>query len=295
MDQKFKMVHDIAKDDLLPICQARGKEPDLPFVTMPILSKKIWGLQKGRMTVVGARPSQGKSSFVGQLAYDIASQGKEVLFLSLEMSKEEMVERLFCNLMQVNNINFIKDFERYEHWYFKFMKKIEGMPLVFSDCLGKDWDEIDKMLSEMSLKPQVVILDYINAISGRKRTKKESVDDYILHFREMAVRHNYAGVLCAQINRDSDKSSDKKPKIWQLKETGTLEEHADVVILLYWPDREENKEYYIYDVDIAKNRRGLTGYTRIKWYPQYSKFIDLDKTLDIMPENQSLIDQLNLR
>lgn len=294
MDQKFKLVYNIAMDDLLPICKARGNDPDLPLATMPILSKKLWGLQKGRLTVIGARTSQGKSSFVGQVAYDLASQGKEVLFLSLEMSKEEMVERLFCNLMQVDNIDFRANFNKYEESFGAFTKKIYNIPLGFSDCIGRNWDEIDDMLTEMPIKPQVVILDYINAISGKKRTKKESIDDYILHFREMAVKHSYAGVLCAQINRDSDKSSDKTPKMWQLKETGCLEECADVVMLLYWPGKEEeHQDSYVYEIHIAKNRMGRTGATKLKWYPQYCKFTDLNATLAAIKEKQELIDELN--
>jgi replicative DNA helicase len=81
---------------------SRGNEPDLPFSSLPSLNKKIWGLQKG-LTVLAGRTSQGKSSIAMQWAFDIASSKKPVVFLSLEMSVEALTERLFCNIMQVDN------------------------------------------------------------------------------------------------------------------------------------------------------------------------------------------------
>lgn len=245
---------------------------------MPQLSKKIHGLHKKKMTVIGARTSHAKTSFALQMAYDVARQNKEVLFLSLEMDKVDMLERLFCNVKQVDNYELLRgQFSKdYKKEWIEFVSEIKSIPLVFSDCLGKTWQEINEILENLTIKPQMIILDYIQATKGDGKNQKDKIDDYLLNFRKLAIKHNFAGIICSQVNRSNEHESNKFPQLHQLKGTGVLEEHADIVILLYYEfkatEKEEDKNKFWFSV--AKNRNGRTGSVQIKFIPEYYRFED---------------------
>lgn len=267
--------------ELKDILVARKNEPELKITSLPRLNKKIWGIHKKRLTVIGARTSHGKTSFVLQIAYDIAKQGKEVLFLSLEMTKLEMMERLFCNRCRVDNYQLLTGhFDNYQSQFINFTKEIENVPLVFSDCIGKNWQEIDQLLSELKTKPQVIILDYLQAIKGLGEIQKEKFDDYINNFRNLAIKHNFAAILCSQINRTNPADKNPVPQLHQLKGTGVLEEAADIAILLYYVFKTTSKEEdkYKYKIFVDKNRNGRTGFFDIKYYPEHYLFDDTEET-----------------
>ena len=85
----------------------RQQTPELPLLSLPELNKKMWGVRAGRMTVIAARTSVGKSAFAMQIAWDLASQKIPILFLSLEMSIDELIERLFCHVCRIDNFDML--------------------------------------------------------------------------------------------------------------------------------------------------------------------------------------------
>lgn len=272
---KFRInsAYEIGKKELLEELKRRKDTPELGLESLPILNKKIWGIRRGRLTLIAARTSQGKSAFSLQIGYDLAQQGHEVLFLSLEMTNCEMVERLFCNACHINNYDLLTGkYLIYQNDYEQFLKELKDMPFIFSDCIGKTWREIDSLLTKMTKCPKVIILDYIQAV---KDAQKEYLDDYIKNIREVAIRHNVAVILCSQINRTSQDSKDKQPGLHQLKGTGVLEEQADVAILLHWPYKYDNtKPKGEYHLLVEKNRSGATGYIKLKYSPEFYSFED---------------------
>jgi len=276
--QPYERIYDVARDSLYKILKNRGKAPELPLLSLPSLNKKMWGIRKGRMTLIGARTSHGKSAMALQISIDLAKQGKKILFLSLEMDNNEMTERIYCNTRQVDNYHLLSGrFEESRQEWDVFLEEIDNWSLVFSDMVGKDWKDIDEYLSNMKIRPDVVILDYIQATRGQQRTQKEQFDDYILHFREMAMRYNFAGILCSQVNRASQDGKTKEPELHQLKGTGVLEENSDVVILLYYPHKnDKNESIHKYKIFLEKNRNGRTGYMDLFYYPQYYLFTETE-------------------
>lgn len=257
----------------------RMAEPELSILSMPKLNNKIWGIKRKKMTLIGARTSQGKSSMALHIGWDLAKQGHEVLFLSLEMCAEDLIERLFCNEYKIDNEHLLKGrFLEFKDKFLEFEKMVETVPFGISDCLGKDWADIDKQVSSMSTKPKVIIVDYVQAIKGQGTMQKGAIDDYIIHFREMAVKHNFAGIICSQINRTSQETENKEPQLHQLKGTGVLEEHSDVVILLHWEHKyKETADPNKYKLIVEKNRNGRTGWIEIKFFPQYYRYEDYEE------------------
>lgn len=273
MTLKIKNIRD-GWEECKKVIVGRSKEPELPLLSLPILNKKIWGLRKGRLTVIGARTSHGKSAFVSQIACDLSSQKKSVLFLSLEMCQEEMQERILCYCQKIDNYHLLTGhYDTYEEKIQQHPLEIEKWNLSFSDCLGKTWKEIDDFLSNLKRKPEVIILDYIQAIKSSGNNDKETLDEYIRHFRELSIRHNFAGILCSQVNRSNQDSENKDPRLHQLKGTGVLEEHADVVILLYWKDKLQKD----YQLEVAKNRNGRTGYVKLNYTPEFYLFTECEE------------------
>lgn len=260
----------------------RGTSPKYPLLSLPKFNRRIWGLKEG-LTVVASRTSQGKSSMAGQFAYDLANQNIPTLFLSLEMTVEALVERLFCNVMEVDNYALLTgEFSLREEisgkWH-EFKKIVNEKPLLITNGIGKTFKEINSLISLMNPTPKAVFIDYIQATSFQGKLAREMMNEYIRYFREMALEKKFVGVVCSQINRTaSTESKDHEPQLHQLKETGVLEEHADTVILLHYPyfyDQNPEKENK-YKIIIAKQRNGRTGRYNCKFIPEYYKFKELD-------------------
>lgn len=271
-------IYDIV-DEVHEILLARSQNPELPITSLPSLNKKIWGLRRARLTIIGARPSHGKSAFALQIAIDQAKQNKAVLYLSLEMTKDEIIERLICNNQHIDNFQLlIGNAKDYEIQISDFKNDIRELRLAVSDCIGKTWEEINDYLENLTVKPDVVILDYLQAVKKSSRIEKDSLDEYIRNFREMAIRNNFAGILCSQINRSTSdpNQKDKNPQLHQLKGTGVLEEHADVIILLYWPYKNGGQNINHFQIEVAKNRNGRTGFINLKFTPEFYLFEDVD-------------------
>ncbi len=269
----------LIRDSLLSVGEElsqRGTEPQYGLKTLPVLNRMIWGIQPKKLYVIGARTSQGKSSLVLQIAWDLALQKHEVLFISLEMTIEEMVERLFCMSCEVNNEKLLTGrFKDHAKEWGEFHAQVASMPLVLSEGIGKTWKDIQYLLDQISTKPKVIILDYIQCIKGVGLEKREAIDEYIRQFRQMAIEYNFTAILCSQVNRAGIDSKEKVPGLHHLKDSGFLEEHADKVILLHYPYAyEKTEEKFKYVMIVAKNRNGQTGPVEIYFKPQFYRFYD---------------------
>lgn len=259
------------------ILKKRKQTPDFELISMPRVSKRLWLFAK-EMMVLGARTSQGKTSLALNMAYDFAVQGKRVLFLSLEMTVESLAERLLCRVQGIPS-NDLQEARRgsLESDLESFASKVRELPLIITNSIGFTWKQLDEYIEYFSPKPEVIIIDYIGLVNGSGAMKKEIIDDYLKHFRQMAIRDNFLGIICAQINRASQGSS-TIPQLHNLKDTGCLEEIADKVLLLHYPNfYDETKPENEYQLILAKNRNGRTGSLDVRFMPKYFLFEDLKR------------------
>lgn len=271
------------------ILSKRGERPELPITTIPSFDRKIWGLKRRELMLIAARTSIGKTSLALQLAWDMAVNKKKVIFFSLEMHVPALIERLFCNVEGIDNEDLLhgKFKEKYQNEWAFFKNLLNSHYLVFNDSIGKTWEEINQLLGDLKDKPDVVFVDHVNHVrASQSQDDKKTIDDYIRKFREMAIRDNFAGVLCAQINRFAQSDNkDKEPELHHLKGSGRLEEESDAVLLLTWPwkynEKEpENKFKFI----LAKNRNGRTGYVDVDYNAKYYKFSDWQEEAMKLPK-----------
>lgn len=273
---------------------SRGTQPAIPIKSLPKFNRGIWGLKPKALTVVGARTSQGKSAFALQLAWDISSQGIPVWLLSLEMDVLSLLERLYCHVHQVDNYEVLsgkfKNNAVMQRKFLEFKKSLEDSKLLMTCGLGRTFSEINAMIELVDEKPKVVIVDYIQNISFKSGDTREIINEYIRHFRNMAIGYGFAGVLCSQINRSAEEQKDREPTLAQLKESGFIEESADTVLLLHWKgmqDKEARKKFpppeeWEYVINVAKQRNGPTGNFLLNYIPKHYLFREIGSTRELM-------------
>jgi replicative DNA helicase len=159
--------------------------------------------------------------------------------------------------------------------FIEFKALLQESPLLITEGIGKNWEDVTQLIEAIGDKPKVVIVDYIQNIAFRTGDTREVINDYIRRFRNMAIKHSFAGVLCSQINRGAEQQKNNEPTLAQLKETGFLEESADMVLLLYWKAfygqgyKDDTTEFVI---NVAKNRNGRTGDHTLLYTPKYYRF-----------------------
>ena len=270
----------------------RGDEPSLAIRSLPVLNHKIWGLRPAALTVVGARTSQGKSSFALQIAADLSSQRIPVWLLSLEMSVPNLIERLFCHMMSVDNYVILsgkmKSEKEIQRKYLKFKNMLQDSTLLITEGIGKHWEDVTQLIETVGDRPRVIIVDYVQNIAFRSGDTREIINEYIRKFRNMAIKHGFAGVLCSQINRGAEEQKSKEPSLAQLKETGFLEESADMVLLLHWQqfykkNQLNDPDTSDYEINVAKNRNGRTGVHKLYYTPKYYRFTE-DSVIPLEPD-----------
>ena len=249
---------------------AHGAEFQLEYLNK--INRLIGGFERKKLVVVGSRPSEGKSAFSLQMAYELSAKYR-VLYLSLEMTVEEAMFRVFCYETKIPNSDFhsgrIYD---YKIVFDKFKRAIAEKErfLVVGEEIGRTWGEIDNVFEKLKDDtPDIIMLDYIQCIRSNGK-KMDAIEDYIKKFRALAIEKKFCLFICSQINRANlADNKTKEPTMEGLKNTGFLEEHADKVILLHYPCKhKEGVDINQYKVIVAKNKNGMTGYVNCKITPE---------------------------
>jgi len=251
----------------------RKGEPEIQIESLPQLSDKLWGLSRKKLMVIAGRTSQAKTSLALQIAKDVAKQGLRVYFFSLEESEDDLIMRLFCNICSISNAVLLYQPEKYEQQAKEFVEFLKGLPLVITYKIGATIRELYEAIEDLP-QPALVIIDYIQAIKTFSNDRIDTINNYVIQFRELCVKKNFCGILVSQINREAMEGKDKRPQIWQLKGSGVLEEHSDRVLLTYWDYFYSNKQERMYDFEIiiGKNKGGPTGTIKTLFYPHFSRF-----------------------
>ena len=287
---KTQHIGDLLIDHWTEIKERRGRGKDLSLKCWPELDNLIWGLKRRTMVVVAGRPSMGKSTVLLEMAYCLAAQGKKVTFFTLEMTHQDCLERIIANQCSIKNTwltvggqqtytgkweDFSPDVEvKVQNFY----HEIDNMPLVFIESWGKTFDELHQAITQLPC-PDVVIVDYVNMVKGLGKSKKEMIDEYITALRTLAIEKDFCVIIAAQINRSVHKNTKgenvaRVPEMWELKESGGLEEIADLCFIThwaYWYNREDQTIKNDYIIKVAKNRNGRTGTYDCSFFPEYCR------------------------
>ncbi len=247
------------------------------------LDYKLAGLQPSDLILVAARPSMGKTAFVLNIAQHVAFKAnKSVAIFSLEMSKEQLVNRLFALEGQVDaqalRTGNLKD----EEWE----KLIESAGIIGKSKMIID-DTASISISELRSKCRkyklehgldLIIIDYLQLmtgrVGGRSESRQQEISEISRSLKALARELNVPVVALSQLNRGVELRTDKRPMLADLRESGAIEQDADVVMFIYRDDyyNKDTELKNVAEIIIAKQRNGSLGTVELTWLPQYTKF-----------------------
>ena len=247
------------------------------------LDAKINGLNKGNLLLVAARPAMGKTSFALNMALNVAKKYKKtVAFFSLEMSREELAMRLLSSESFVDSQKMATGKLTEEEWV-----KIGMASSALSQTDIRVDDNGGITVAEMNAKLRrldnlgLVVIDYLQLMQGSgygrsSDNRVQVVSDISRSLKVMAKELNVPVICLSQLNRAAEGRSDKRPVLSDLRESGSIEQDADSVMMLYRDDyyNPNTEEKNIAECIVAKNRHGEIGTVKLQWLPQYTTFAD---------------------
>ena len=251
------------------------------------------GFQKGGMYIVGARPSVGKSAFMGRMVYKAAKAGFKVGIISLEMTDNQIAARISSLVTDIEYWRIYRsrmvDEEQRDHFYRK-THQLSEMPIVISDQTGVDVADVKAKIARLKNKNKIDILfiDYLQLLDTDERernvNREQQVSKMSRGIKLMAKDYEIPVVVLAQLNRISETTADKKPRLHNLRESGSLEQDADGVLFLHrdWMSGiKENEDGSSTeneaDIIIAKWRDGEVTEYKIGFDGARMKFYEFDE------------------
>lgn len=255
------------------------------------LDKKTAGFQKGDLVIIGARPAMGKTTFAQNLAYNIASMNKRgVLFFSMEMAANEIVDRMISDVSGVNNWN-IRTGNLTEEEFSRIgdaMGEMDEIPIYIDDTSSMTITDLRNKARRAQHDHDIgiVIVDYLQLIQGSDRyagNRVQEVTEISRGLKILARELEIPVVALAQLSRNVTGRDDPRPVLSDLRESGSIEQDADLVMFLHRPDyykaNDDNyEETHITELLVAKHRHGAIGKIELYFHPELLRFMSLDKT-----------------
>ena len=249
------------------------------------LDAKLNGLRAGQMIIIAARPGGGKST----LAMDICRScsvhnNKAAAYFSLEMNRTELSMRLLAAESRVFLDRMIKGELESRDWQeiARTLDKISQAPLIVDDSPNMTMGEIRAKSRRMKQQfdIQLIVIDYLQLLtSGGKsvESRQQEVSEFSRSIKLLAKELEIPIVAVAQLNRDSEKRNDKRPQVADLRESGSLEQDADVVLLIHREDmfNENTEKQGMADIIIGKQRSGPTGIVELAFQGHFSRFAEV--------------------
>ena len=257
---------------------------------LPDLDDLILGLNKSELVIIAARPGMGKTSIALNIALSVAmTQRKKVAIFSLEMSREQLVTRLLSRAALVPSQNLFTGRLTEQQW-----RDVSSAANTLSACDILIDDNSTLTVADMNAQCRtikdldLVVIDYLQLMSsagGRgwsNESRTQAVSDISRMMKVMAKQLGVPVICLSQLNRAAEARQDKRPLLSDLRESGSIEQDADVVIGLYregYNNREcENPN--LAEAIVLKNRKGQTGTVNLTWVPEYTSFYSVEKYRD---------------
>ena len=272
---------------------ALGKDTTFGIPTgISRLDRQINGWNKSDLVIVAGRPGMGKSTVAMNFASSAILNGNPVAFFSLEMSKEQLVGRLMSIFSDVNSQDIIM--KRLTEWQIKHLELttegLNGLKLWIDESAGLNVFEfkskVRKLVREKGI--QLVIIDYLQLMEAddKRKSREQQISEISRNLKMIAKELQITIIALSQMSRDIEKRVDKKPQLSDLRESGAIEQDADMVIFCYRPDMMGMQDYEIngrnvsasdlFILDIKKFRNGQPGEIITQIIPSLTKIVNYD-------------------
>ena len=248
------------------------------------LDSKISGLNPSDLIIIAARPAMGKSAFVLNIANFVSMHMKTpVMVFSLEMSKEQMVNRILSSEAEIDNMK-IRNADLSSQDWLKLGQAsgdLSEMPLYIDDTPGLTSTELRAKCRKAKLEKNIglVIVDYLQLMESKTKSasRQQEISEISRSLKILAKELSIPVIALSQLSRASETRADHRPMLSDLRESGAIEQDADIVMFLHREDYydQDTERKNIAEVIIAKNRNGSTGTVELAWIGQYTKFANL--------------------
>lgn len=247
------------------------------------LDNVIVGMGNSDLVLIGARPGMGKTSFAMNIAVSAALKTKKaVCVFSLEMSAEQLANRMLSSEAQVDSYKMRSGNLETEDWkaIAYASNKLSEAEIFIDDTPGVTVTAMKSKLRRMK-NLGLVVIDYLQLMQGDRRSdnRVQEVADISRGLKLLAKELNVPIITCAQLSRGPENRPDKRPMLSDLRDSGAIEQDADIVMFLYRDEyyKEETVEQSVAEVIVAKNRHGSLEKVKLGWIGRYTKFTTLSK------------------
>lgn len=269
--------------DKRPIAGIPSNFPDVDAIT--------GGFKKGELTILAGRPGMGKTAFALQLALNMRKAKYKGLFFELEMHETQLMQRILASFANVDSKGLQNGMVTAEE-YQKIMDSMEQLETTMDGLYidtGADRSVFQMVALARKLKRKgeldFLIVDYLSLLQAPGSSMYEIVTNISRQLKRLARMLDIPVIALSQLSRRVEERSDKRPMLSDLRESGAIEQDADVVIFLYRDDyyNEESDKQNIVEVSIAKNRNGSVGKAELLFMRTYNKFLNLESVHELPP------------
>ncbi len=248
------------------------------------LDRLTSGLQPGDLVIIAGRPSMGKTAFALNIALNIARRHQSVAFFSLEMSAQQLLQRILAISTQIELGKIRRAQLAPEEWekISVTVSQLASLPLFIDDTAGLSVHEIRANCRELqrSHPLSAVFVDYLQLLraGGRYENRQQEVTAISRNLKELAKELHVPVIALSQLSRNPDRREDSRPQLSDLRESGSIEQDADVVIFIYRDEfyNPETKFRNIAEIIIAKQRNGPTDTVYLHFQRDYQRFVNID-------------------
>jgi len=288
--ESLEKISEIMTDVYKQIYEAAKADAGIPGLQtgFPDLDRTIMGLNDSDLILIASRPGMGKTSIALNIALHVAKKsGKTVAVFSLEMSREQLAMRLLSASALIDGKRLQTGRLNDKEWrsLAEAAKHVSEAKLLINDDASLTVTEMNaqcRRLSDLGL----VVIDYMQLMSAatnergyRGENRVQIVTEISRTMKVMAKELNVPIICLSQLNRDNEKRQDKRPLLSDLRESGSIEQDADILMALYRDDyyNRESEVPNIAECIILKNRRGETGTVELRWDPEFTNFSSLER------------------
>lgn len=253
------------------------------------LDNKTLGFMPGQLIIVAARPAMGKSAFaLNILANAAVKSNKAVAYFSLEMSKEELVGRILASEAMVDSQKIRSGKLEDEDWISltNASGSLSETKIILDDTSGFSPIELRAKCRKLKMEYDIglIVIDYLQLMNASKvnASRQADISEISRSLKVLAREIGVPIIALSQLSRAPEQRPDHRPMLSDLRESGSIEQDADMVMFLYRDDyyNPDTEKKNVAEVILAKNRAGQTGTTELLWLNQYTKFVNLDKYHD---------------
>ncbi len=278
----FEKIGEILKRNLATISKIRSgeKKHDGIRTGYYMLDKILSGFSPGEFVLIGARPSMGKTALAMNMIENMAKNGHGSAIFSMEMNKRSLASRLISSVARIDGVKVTggilndEEFQQVRN----ACVKISGMGIYIDDSCGLTIDQIRSKARHIVAKEKVssIWIDYLQLGKAEARSREEEISKLSQGCKAMSKELEIPVIALCQLNRSLENRTDKRPILSDLRESGSLEQDADVILFVYrdevYNKSADNPLKGMAELIIGKQRNGPTTTIRLAWLPDYTRF-----------------------